>query len=68
VTEFVLDASALMAMLREEPGSRKVADAIAGARMSVFKVVESPGKYKESDAGVWNAQEIADHFDSISKV
>ncbi|MEI9935660.1 MAG: SDR family NAD(P)-dependent oxidoreductase [Pseudomonadota bacterium] len=42
--------------------------AVAGARMSVFKVVESPGRYKESDAGVWNAQEIADHFESISKV
>lgn len=42
--------------------------AVAGARMSVFKVVESPGKYKESDAGVWTAQEIADHFESISKV
>ena len=42
--------------------------AVAGARMSVFKVVESPGKYKEDDAGVWNAQEIADHFESISKV
>ncbi|HEY0465096.1 MAG TPA: SDR family NAD(P)-dependent oxidoreductase [Polyangiaceae bacterium] len=42
--------------------------AVAGARMSVFKVVESPGKYKESDEGVWNAQEIADHFESISKV
>jgi NAD(P)-dependent dehydrogenase (short-subunit alcohol dehydrogenase family) len=41
---------------------------VAGARMSVFKVVESPGKYKESDAGVWSAQEIADHFESISKV
>jgi len=40
VTEFVLDASALMAMLREEPGSRKVADAIAGARMSVFNYAE----------------------------
>ena len=42
--------------------------AVAGARMSVFKVVESAGKYKESDAGVWSAQEIADHFESISKV
>ena len=41
---------------------------VAGARMSVFKVVESAGKYKESDAGVWSAQEIADHFESISKV
>jgi len=42
--------------------------AVAGARMSVFKVVESAGKYKESDAGVWSAEEIADHFESISKV
>jgi NAD(P)-dependent dehydrogenase (short-subunit alcohol dehydrogenase family) len=42
--------------------------AVAGARVSVFKVVESPGKYKESDGGVWSAQEIADHFESISKV
>jgi len=42
--------------------------AVAGARVSVFKVVESPGKYKESDAGVWSAQEIAEHFESISKV
>jgi NAD(P)-dependent dehydrogenase (short-subunit alcohol dehydrogenase family) len=42
--------------------------AVAGARMSVYKVVESPGKYKESDAGVWTASEIAEHFESISKV
>jgi NAD(P)-dependent dehydrogenase (short-subunit alcohol dehydrogenase family) len=42
--------------------------AVAGGRMSVFKVVESPGKYKEDDAGVWSAHEIADHFESISKV
>ncbi|HTA91517.1 MAG TPA: SDR family NAD(P)-dependent oxidoreductase [Polyangiaceae bacterium] len=42
--------------------------AVAGARMSVYKVVESPGKYKESDAGVWTAGEIAEHFQSISKV
>ncbi|HYQ43351.1 MAG TPA: SDR family NAD(P)-dependent oxidoreductase [Polyangiaceae bacterium] len=42
--------------------------AVAGARVSVFKVVESPGKYKESEGGVWSAQEIAEHFESISKV
>jgi NAD(P)-dependent dehydrogenase (short-subunit alcohol dehydrogenase family) len=42
--------------------------AVAGARMSIFKVVESAGKYKESDEGVWSAQEIADHFESIRKV
>jgi NAD(P)-dependent dehydrogenase (short-subunit alcohol dehydrogenase family) len=42
--------------------------AVAGARMSVYQVVESAGKYKESDEGVWTAQEIAEHFESISKV
>jgi NAD(P)-dependent dehydrogenase (short-subunit alcohol dehydrogenase family) len=41
---------------------------VAGARMSVYKVVESPGKYKESDAGVWTAAEVAEHFESICKV
>jgi len=42
--------------------------AVAGGRMSVFKVVESAGKYKEADDGVWTAGEIAEHFDAISKV
>jgi NAD(P)-dependent dehydrogenase (short-subunit alcohol dehydrogenase family) len=41
---------------------------VAGARISIFKVVESAGKYKEGEAGVWTAPEIADHFESISKV
>ena len=42
--------------------------AVAGGRMSVFKVVESAGKFKEADAGVWNAEEIRDHFDAIARV
>jgi NAD(P)-dependent dehydrogenase (short-subunit alcohol dehydrogenase family) len=42
--------------------------AVAGSRMSVYKVVESPGKYKEAEAGLWTAEEIAEHFASISKV
>lgn len=41
---------------------------VAGARMSVYKVVESPGKYKEGDGGVWTAEELAEHFESVSKV
>ncbi|MGC4093625.1 MAG: SDR family oxidoreductase [Polyangiaceae bacterium] len=41
--------------------------AVAGGRMSVYKVVESPGKYKEGDGGLWTAEEIADHFDALSK-
>jgi NAD(P)-dependent dehydrogenase (short-subunit alcohol dehydrogenase family) len=42
--------------------------AVAGGRMSVFKVVESAGKYKEADGGVWTATEIAEHFEAIAKV
>jgi NAD(P)-dependent dehydrogenase (short-subunit alcohol dehydrogenase family) len=42
--------------------------AVAGARMSVFKVVESAGKYKDADGGIWTATEIADHFEAIAKV
>jgi NAD(P)-dependent dehydrogenase (short-subunit alcohol dehydrogenase family) len=41
--------------------------AVAGGRISVYKVVESPGKYKEADGGVWTPQEIAEHFDALSK-
>ncbi len=42
--------------------------AIAGARVYAFKVVETPGRFKESDNGVWTAQEIADSWDAIVKV
>jgi len=41
--------------------------AVAGARLSVYKVVESAGQFKEADGGVWTAAEIADHFDAIAK-
>lgn len=42
--------------------------AVAGGKMSIYKVVESAGKYKESDGGVWTAHEIAEHWDAISKL
>jgi NAD(P)-dependent dehydrogenase (short-subunit alcohol dehydrogenase family) len=42
--------------------------AISGARMYVYKVVESAGKFKESNQGVWTADEISEHWSSISKV
>ncbi len=42
--------------------------AVAGGKMSIYKVVESPGKFKEADGGVWTAQEIAEHWDAICKV
>jgi hypothetical protein len=41
---------------------------VAGAKMAIYKVVESAGKYKESDGGVWTAQEIAEHWQAISKL
>ena len=41
--------------------------AAAGSRMYAFKVVETAGKFKDDDAGVWTAQEIAEHWDAILK-
>jgi NAD(P)-dependent dehydrogenase (short-subunit alcohol dehydrogenase family) len=41
---------------------------VAGAKVSVYKVVESPGKFKEADGGVWTVQEFAEHWDAISKI
>ncbi|MBV1692690.1 type II toxin-antitoxin system VapC family toxin [Novosphingobium sp. G106] len=40
MTEFVLDASALLAMLNDEPGGAKVADNIASARIGVINYGE----------------------------
>jgi|ERR1700722_58071 len=42
--------------------------AVAGARVYAFKVVETAGRFKETDHGVWTAQEIADSWDAIVKV
>jgi NAD(P)-dependent dehydrogenase (short-subunit alcohol dehydrogenase family) len=42
--------------------------AIAGARVYAFKVVETAGRFKETDNGIWTAQEIADSWDAIVKV
>ena len=41
--------------------------AAAGARMYAFKVVESAGKFKDDDAGVWTAREIAENWEAIVK-
>lgn len=41
---------------------------VAGGKLSIYKVVESAGKFKDADHGVWTAQEIADHWEVISKV
>jgi NAD(P)-dependent dehydrogenase (short-subunit alcohol dehydrogenase family) len=41
--------------------------AVAGARMYAYKVMESPGKFKDENAGVWTANEIKDHWEAITK-
>jgi NAD(P)-dependent dehydrogenase (short-subunit alcohol dehydrogenase family) len=41
--------------------------AVAGARIYAFKVIETPGKFKDADNGIWSAQEIADNWDAIQK-
>jgi NAD(P)-dependent dehydrogenase (short-subunit alcohol dehydrogenase family) len=42
--------------------------AVAGGKMSIFKVVESPGRFKEENGGVWTAAEIGENWDSIAKL
>jgi NAD(P)-dependent dehydrogenase (short-subunit alcohol dehydrogenase family) len=42
--------------------------AVAGGKLSVYRVVESAGKFKEADAGVWTAEEIAEHWSGIAKL
>jgi NAD(P)-dependent dehydrogenase (short-subunit alcohol dehydrogenase family) len=41
--------------------------AVAGARLYAFKVIETPGKFKDASKGVWSAQEIAENWDAINK-
>jgi NAD(P)-dependent dehydrogenase (short-subunit alcohol dehydrogenase family) len=40
--------------------------AVAGAQMYAYKVVQTPGKFKDEGAA-WTAQEIAEHWDAITK-
>jgi NAD(P)-dependent dehydrogenase (short-subunit alcohol dehydrogenase family) len=41
--------------------------AVAGARLYAFKVIETPGKFKDADKGVWTAKEIAENWEAINK-
>ena len=45
MTAVVLDASALLALLRSEPGAKKVEGALADARMSVVNMAEVASHY-----------------------
>jgi NAD(P)-dependent dehydrogenase (short-subunit alcohol dehydrogenase family) len=41
--------------------------AVAGSRLYAFKVIETAGKFKDGDAGVWTPAEIAENWDAIMK-
>lgn len=41
---------------------------VTGGKMSLYKVVETAGRFKEADNGVWTAAEIAEHFESLQKL
>ena len=41
---------------------------VVGGRISTYRVVESVGRIKEADGGIWTPAEIAEHFDSLSKL
>jgi NAD(P)-dependent dehydrogenase (short-subunit alcohol dehydrogenase family) len=41
--------------------------AVAGGRISCYKFVESAGRFKESDQGVWSAEEIRDQWVAMAK-
>lgn len=40
---------------------------VAGARISQFKLVESAGRHKDDDPGIWKPEEIAEQFAVITK-
>jgi NAD(P)-dependent dehydrogenase (short-subunit alcohol dehydrogenase family) len=40
--------------------------AVAGGRISHYKFVESAGRFKEEDGGVWNATEIRDQWNATA--
>jgi NAD(P)-dependent dehydrogenase (short-subunit alcohol dehydrogenase family) len=40
---------------------------VAGSRVYGFKVIETAGRFKESEDGIWQPDEIRDHWDSIMK-
>lgn len=41
---------------------------IAGGRLSSFKLVESPGRFKDSNDGVWTPEEIAEQMDVLGRL
>lgn len=54
----VLDASALLAMIRREPGGERVAGVIAGARMSAVNLAEVVGYLAYADLPLADIMEM----------
>ena len=50
MTEFVLDASALLALLRAEPGGDRVGNALADSAMTAVNFAEVVGHYARNGA------------------
>jgi len=44
-----------------------VALSVAGARISQIKLVETPGRHKDDENGVWSPEEIAEQFARLTK-
>jgi NAD(P)-dependent dehydrogenase (short-subunit alcohol dehydrogenase family) len=42
--------------------------AVAGGKLSVFRVVESLGALKDDEGGIWTPEEIAEHWSTIAKI
>jgi NAD(P)-dependent dehydrogenase (short-subunit alcohol dehydrogenase family) len=42
--------------------------AVAGGKLSVFRVVESLGALKDDEGGIWSPEEIAEHWSTIAKI
>jgi NAD(P)-dependent dehydrogenase (short-subunit alcohol dehydrogenase family) len=40
---------------------------VAGGRISMYKVVETGGRFKESASGIWTATEIRDQWSAVGK-
>lgn len=64
--EHIAPAAVFLASLLSEDLSGTVLS-VAGGRISTFELVESQGRLKEADGGLWTPAEIAQHYDSISR-
>ncbi len=40
---------------------------VAGGRISLYRVVETGGRFNEADGGIWTAREIRDHWSAVGK-